>query len=56
VQSNEYAQIKIGALAAGPIALLLFTVFVSTSTANVICFTAFVTSIWFIVFSVWLLG
>lgn len=56
VQSKELAPIKWGAFAVGPVALLLFTMFISNTTANVICFFAFTVSCSFIAFSIWLLG
>lgn len=56
VQSKELAAVKFGALAGVPISMLLFTLFISNSTANVICFFAFVVSCSFIIFSIWLLG
>jgi len=36
--------------------MLLFSLFISNTTANLICFFAFVVSLSFIVFSIWLLG
>ena len=45
-----------GMLGAIPGSILLFTVFISNTTANIIGFTAFVVSCGFIVFSLWLLG
>jgi hypothetical protein len=56
VQSKELAPVKTGALAVLPITFLTFYLFISSTTANLICFFAFLTSISFIIFSVWLLG
>lgn len=48
--------VKFGALAAIPGSILVFAIIISNSTANLIGFTAFVISVAFIVFSIWLLG
>lgn len=47
---------KFGALGAIPGSILFFYIFISNSTANLIGFTAFVISVAFIVFSIWMLG
>jgi len=44
------------ALACIPTIFLVFSLFVSNTTANLIAFFAFIVSISFIVFSIWLLG
>lgn len=55
-QSKELAPVKMGALVVLPITFLMFYLFVSSTTANLISFFAFLVSIGFIVFSIWLLG
>lgn len=55
-ESKEFTPIKYGALACIPGSMLLFSLFISSSTANLISFFAFVVSCSFIVFSIWLLG
>lgn len=56
VESKEMTPIKYGALAAIPGSILVFSLFISNTTANLIGFSAFVISIGFVVFSIWLLG
>jgi len=48
--------IKLGALAAIPGSILVFSIVISNSTANLIGFTAFVISCAFIAFSIYMLG
>ena len=56
IQSEAFKPIKLGTLAVGPVMVLLFSLFVSNTTANLIAFSAFTISAMFIVFSIWLLG
>jgi hypothetical protein len=56
VQSDAFKPVKFGLAAFGPTMVLLFSVFVSNSTPNLICFSAFMISTMFIGFSIWLLG
>lgn len=56
IETKEMAAIKFGALAAVPGSILFFCLFISSSTANLIAFTAFAISIGFIMFSIWMLG
>lgn len=56
MQSEAFKPIKLGTLAFGPVMVLLFSLFVSNTTANLIAFSAFTISAMFIGFSIWLLG
>lgn len=56
VQSEAFKPIKLGTLAFGPVMVLLFSLFVSNTTANLLAFSAFIISAMFIGFSIWLLG
>lgn len=56
IQSEAYKPIKLGLLVFGPVMILLFSLFISNTTANLICFTAFTIAAMFIGFSIWLLG
>lgn len=56
IETKEMTPIKIGALASLPVSVLLFAMFISNTTANLICFSAFMISCGFIVFSIWMLG
>ena len=50
------APIKYGLIAAGPASILLFALFISSSTSNVIAYSAFAISAMFIGISMWILG
>jgi hypothetical protein len=56
MQSDVYMPIKGAFFLATPVAVGLFSLFVSNSSSNVIAFTAFMNSITYIIFSMWLLG
>lgn len=56
IQSDALKPVKFGLLAAGPAMVLLFSIFISNTTANLLSFSAFVIASMFIAFSVWLLG
>ena len=56
MQSDVYMPIKAGFFFAGPIAVALFAMFVSTSASNLIAFYAFSNAITYICLSMWLLG
>jgi hypothetical protein len=56
VESNGFAPMKMGVIVAAPLTVLLFSLFISNSTATLIAFSAFVCACSFIVFSLWLLG
>jgi hypothetical protein len=56
IETKEMAAVKFGALAAVPGSILFFCIFISSSTANLIAFTAFAISVGFIMFSIWMLG
>lgn len=56
LQSEAFKPIKLGILAFGPVMVLLFSLFISNTTANLLSFTAFTISAMFIGFSIWLLG
>ena len=48
--------IKMGMVAAGPVSILVFALFISSSTSNLIAFSSLVCSMMFIAFSIWMLG
>lgn len=56
VESPAGQAVKMGALGAIPASILFFCIFFSNTTANLIAFSAFVISIFFIAFSIWMLG
>jgi len=56
IQSDAFRPIKFGMLAFGPTMILLFSLFISNTTANLLCFSVFIIATMFIAFSVWLLG
>lgn len=56
IETKELKVVKFGALACIPVSVLLFSMFISNTMANLICFSAFAISCGFIVFSIWLLG
>jgi len=56
MQSDVYMPVKIGFFCFTPVCVLLFTLFVSNTASNLIAFSAFTSSISYIIFSLWLLG
>jgi hypothetical protein len=55
INSDSLQLFKIGAVLAPFIAIFLFYIFVSDSTSNLIAFSALVFSLFFMLFSVWIL-
>lgn len=55
-QTDAFSPVKFGLIALAPVSVALFAVFVSSTTANLIAFSALVNSLMFIAFSIWLLG
>ena len=56
MQSDVYLPLKGAFFLATPVAVGLFSLFVSNSVSNVIAFTALINAITYIIFSMWLLG
>jgi hypothetical protein len=56
LQSDAYMPFKAAFFVATPVAVFLFTALISSSTSNVIAFTAFCNAISYIVFSLYMLG
>jgi len=50
------AIVKFGALAVVPVSILIFYIFISSATHNLLAFSAFVIACFFIAFSIWMLG
>jgi|LakMenE01Jun11ns_1017448.scaffolds.fasta_scaffold9920023_3 hypothetical protein len=56
MQHEAYLPIKGAFMISTPLALLLFAMFVSTSTSNLIAFGSLINAITYIIFSLWMLG
>jgi inorganic pyrophosphatase len=56
MQGGAMAPIKYGLIAAGPVSILLFALFVSSSNSNLIAYSALAISSMFIGISMWILG
>jgi hypothetical protein len=56
MQHEAYLPLKGAFIISTPLALLLFAMFVSTSTSNLIAFGSLINAITYIIFSLWMLG
>ena len=56
MQGAAMAPVKLGMMASGPGAILLFALFISSSASTLIAFTSLVISLMFICYSIWMLG
>ena len=56
MQGAAMAPIKLGMMAAGPGAILVFALFISNSASTLIAFASLIISLMFICYSIWMLG
>lgn len=55
-ESDAFMPFKVAAFVAVPAAIMVFAVFISNSSASLVAFSSFCISLFFVVFSGWLLG